>query len=255
MSLHLDPNNPAGGPQGSDMPRFEAITVSVNYADYLAETLPHNLPHFDRYLVITDRKDRETQEVCRRLSVSCYATDAFYRDGPFNKARGIDFGIGFLRYNQWVCHIDADTYLPPMARRLLERRQLDPEKIYGCDRVNCVGYENWKKFETDHHLQHDYMCRVRFPSGMYPNHRILLNEHGYCPIGYMQLWHAKHGFRYPIASGTAERDDVLMSLQFEPENRELLSDIVAVHLQAREETLGVNWSGRKSPPFRPVKPA
>src|SRR6516225_8633279 len=138
--------------------KIEAVIVSVDYADFLAETLPHNLPHFDRTLVITAPHDRATQDVCRRLSVPFYATNIFFKDGSkFNKARGVDFGLSFLRDNDWIVQLDADTYLPPMTRKWLEWRALDRESIYGVDRVNCVGYDAWRKFVAVHSLQHDYM--------------------------------------------------------------------------------------------------
>ena len=66
--------------------KIEAVIVCVDYADLLAETLPHNLPHFDRTLVITSPEDRETQELCRKLSVPFYATTLFHKDGdPFKQ--------------------------------------------------------------------------------------------------------------------------------------------------------------------------
>ena len=51
--------------------RIEAVTVSSNYSDFLAETLPHNLRHFDHYIVITRQDDAQTQQLCRKLGVEC----------------------------------------------------------------------------------------------------------------------------------------------------------------------------------------
>lgn len=237
--------------------KIEAITTCVGYGDYLAESLPRNLPHFDRMLVITSPEDRETQEVCRRHSVPFYATDLFTAHGTsFAKSRGIDFGMAFIRWGDWICHLDADTVLPPLARVHLERMRevgrLDPDSIYGIDRVNCVGWDRWKAHCAEAHTGHDYMCRVKFPLDMAIGHRISLHEYGgFMPIGYMQLWHAKHGRRYPVASGTAERDDVLHPMQWPATKRHLIPEIIGVHLMAEESPLGANWEGRTTPRFGP----
>jgi hypothetical protein len=233
--------------------KIEAVITCVGYGDYLAETLPRNLPHFDRVVVVTTDADRETQEVCRRLSAPYHTTEVFYKNGAtFDKARGIDFGLGFLRHADWVVHLDADTHLPPMTRRWLENRPLDPSCIYGVDRVDCVGYDAWRAMLDEGHTGHDYNCRVKVPRGMPLLDRIALVEHGgYVPIGYFQMWHSSTGKRYPIAAGTAERDDVLHSLQWGEGKRRLIPEVVAVHLTAGPAALGANWRGRTTPRFGP----
>jgi hypothetical protein len=233
--------------------KIEAVIVCVDYADYLPETLPHNLPHFDRTLVITAPKDTETQELCRKLSVPFYATNVFFKDGDkFNKARGIDFGLGYLRWNDWVVQLDADVYLPPLTRNLLEWRPLDRESIYGIDRVNCVGYDVWKSFLAEHHTGHDYMCRVKVPRGMALLDRIAIRDYGgYIPIGFFQMWHGSLGRRYPIACGDAEHTDVLHAIQWDEDKRHLIPEVIGVHLQSGHTPLGANWRGRSTPRFGP----
>ena len=232
--------------------KIEAVIVCVDYADYLAETLPRNLPHFDRVVVVTAPHDLETQELCRRLSTPFYATNVFYKDGgKFNKARGIDFGLGFVRWNDWIVHLDADTYLPPMTRRWLEWRGLDRESIYGIDRVNCVGYEAWQKFLAGNDLQHDYMCRIKVPSFPLLDRIAIRDYGGYLPIGFFQMWHGSLGRRYPIAKGDAEHTDVLHAIQWDEGKRHLIAEVIGVHLQAASASLGANWKGRTTPRFGP----
>ncbi len=232
--------------------KIEAVIVCVDYADFLAETLPHNLPHFDRTLVITSPGDLETQELCRRMSVPFYATSLFHKDGDtFNKARGIDFGLGYLRYNDWVVHLDADVYLPPMTRKWLEWRPLDPESLYGIDRVNCVGYEPWKAFLAEHHTGHDYMCRTRVPPFPLLDRIAIRDYGGYVPIGFFQMWHGGLGRRYPIAKGNAEHTDVLHAIQWGEHQRHLIPEVIGVHLQSAHSPLGANWGGRTTARFLP----
>lgn len=236
--------------------KIEAVIICVDYADFLAETLPHNLPHFDRTLVITSPRDVETQQLCRRLSVPYYASNVFTRGGDkFNKARGIDFGLGFLRHNDWIVHLDADVYLPPMTRQMLDWRTLDPESIYGIDRVNCVGYEAWRTFLADRHTGHDYMCRVKVPEGMPLLDRIAIRDYGgYVPIGFFQMWNGALNRRYPIAKGDAEHTDVLHAIQWDDSKRHLLPEVIGVHLMSNPAPLGANWQGRTTLRFGPGAP-
>lgn len=235
--------------------KIEAVIVCVDYADFLAETLPHNIPHFDRIVVITTPKDVATQELCRKLSVPYYATDIFYKGGAsFNKARGIDYGLAYLRENEWIVQLDADTYLPPMTRKWLELKNLDEGAIYGIDRVNIIGHEAWDAFLSERHTGHDYMCRVRVPGGgnFALLDRIAIKDYGgWVPIGYFQMWHGSTGRRYPIAKGDAEHTDVLHAIQWHEDRRHLIPEIIGCHLMAEPQPLGANWQGRTTPQFRP----
>ena len=231
--------------------KLEAVTVCVGYADFLAATLPFNMQQFDRIIVVTSYDDKETQELCRRLSVEYRPTDVMYLDGDkFNKGRAVDFGLGFCRGDDWLCHIDADTWLPPMARFHLDKADLDLDSIYGCDRCLCPSYAAWQRFigNVPRH-QHDYLCRVKAPPFPLAD-RISLPEHsGYIPIGFFQLWHGRHNRRYPQCHGTAERSDVLHPLQWPSSKRHLLGEIIAVHLESEPAELGTNWEGRKTKRF------
>src|SRR5205085_1462452 len=100
---------------------IECIQTCVGYGDILRETLSRNLPLFERFIVVTSYDDAETIELCRQLSVECVPTDVHKKDGDaFNKGRLVDLGLSFCRRDDWVLHLDADVYLPPMARRLIE---------------------------------------------------------------------------------------------------------------------------------------
>ncbi|MBO0951208.1 hypothetical protein [Fibrella forsythiae] len=94
--------------------KIEAVTVCVNYADFLVQILPHIRGLFDRLVVVTTPADRYTQQVCEYYRVECIQTDAFYDDGAvFNKAKGINAGLARLEMDGWVVHLDSDIYLPP----------------------------------------------------------------------------------------------------------------------------------------------
>ena len=234
---------------------MEAVVVCVNYADFLAHTLPHNKSQFDRMVVVTAPGDRETINLCQYYNVECVETDVFYRNGDeFNKGAGINEGLAKLSMRGWTVHMDADIYMPPQTRAIIDRLQLDPRKIYGADRLMCPSYEAWAEFVCTPKPVQDswvFIHPTAFPVG------IRLAQYmsywgGYEPLGYFQLWNPQSSgiSKYPIEHGAADRTDVLFCKKWPRAQRELLPEILLIHLESTDE-MGANWWGRRSPRFAP----
>ncbi len=253
------------------MPRplfLEAITVCVGYADFLAETAPLNAPHFDRFLVLTSPADERTRELCRKLNLECHATDEFFRGGEqFNKGRGIALGVDLLANCDWLLHLDADMVLPPRTRQVMAAAALDEESIYGCDRVLCRTFADWQRFKAAGYEQHDWNFRTNFPKGFDVGTRWTSPRHGYCPIGAFQLWHSSSSSwrgivtkPYPDCHSTAARADIKHALHWDRSKRQILPELIAIHLESEPAAMGANWTGRTTkefsaagtPPRRPL---
>ena len=229
--------------------RLEAVTVCLEYSDFLGETLPHNVRHFDHYLVVTREDDRPTRELCRQLGVECRTTDLMHHDGDgFAKARAIDYGLAYLRRDDWVVHLDADVWLPPMTRQWIAWARPDPDCIYGIDRCNCTSWSAWRAFidrPVRQHHQHRHHCLTMpppFPMGA----RIAIQAYGgYVPIGFFQMWNGgQHPERrYPLQQGSAEHTDVLHAIQWPAGRRRILPEVIAVHLESEPAPMGANWNG------------
>lgn len=237
--------------------KLEAVLICVNYSDFLAHTLPSTKNQFDRLVVVTDFSDTETKKLCEYYNVECVQTNAFYENGDtFNKGKGINAGLEKLSLDGWVVHLDADIYLPPQTRSILENLPLDEGKIYGADRLMCPNYEEWLKFVDKPSPIQDswiFIHLTKFPVG------VRIAEYktpigGYEPIGYFQLWNPGESkvFRYPDKHGFADRTDVLHCKKWPRKKRELLPEIVVIHLES-EPGIGLNWKGRTTPQFGPKK--
>lgn len=46
---------------------IEAVVICYNYSDFLEHTLPANLNHLDRLVVVTHPSDKATNELCRKF--------------------------------------------------------------------------------------------------------------------------------------------------------------------------------------------
>ena len=121
---------------------MNAITVCVEYHDFLARTLPSNAGHFEQVLVITTAQDHKTQEVVREVkNASCFTTNAFYRDGcEFNKGAAIEDAIDFLGREGWIALIDADTLLP----RATSFKAITPGNLYLAQRRLCPSLDKFR---------------------------------------------------------------------------------------------------------------
>lgn len=241
---------------------IECVVVCVNYADFLAHTLPHNKQHFDHMIVVTSPEDKDTQDVCTHYNVECLVTREMTTNGdPFNKAKGINVALQYLSKRDWVVHLDADMYLPPLTRGILERIQLDKNNIYGIDRMMCPTFEAWSEYirkPTPIHTGWVYIHPTIFPMGVRIGEFM---SDGYEPIGFFQMWHPNtSGVKlYPETHGAADRTDVQHAKKWNRKNRALIPEIIGIHLDSEDlnlKEMGKNWNGRKTKMFgySPVEP-
>jgi hypothetical protein len=236
--------------------KIEAVVVCDKYADFLAHTLPTNKFLFDRIVVVTSYEDSETRRVCEHYHVECLPTDGLQsRKKEFHKGVGINVGLGKLSLGGWVVHMDADIYLPPQTRILLETADLAADFIYGIDRFRVKGHDAWSEFLSMPKLQHEasvYIHTHAFPIGTRVMHSF---AGGYVPVGFFQMWHpGVSGIKdYPAEHTTAGRGDTLHAERWPRALRGFIPEIIGYHLESHDSAMAANWSGRTTAPFRPVK--
>jgi hypothetical protein len=234
---------------------LQAVTICVNYSDFLAQTIAHNKQLFDHWIIVTTPEDIATQKLCQHYNVECLKTNEFTKHGDvFNKARGINVALDYMSKHDWVLHIDADMYLPPLTRGILERISLDKKNIYGIDRMMCPNFEAWQKYITNPEPTHSgwvYIHGNAFPFGVRIGEYM---SNGYEPIGFFQLWNPNGSgvYRYPDTHGAADRTDVQFAKKWERSNRALIPEVIGIHLDSENSTveeMGKNWNGRKTKVF------
>lgn len=236
--------------------KIEAVVICVNYADFLAESLPTNKHQFDRLVVVTTPEDKATQKLCEYYHVQCIQTDVFdTANGNFRKGAAINVGLAALDRDAWLCHMDADIVLPPKFRIVLERAHLATDNIYGVDRFMIVGAPEWDAHRGSPIIQHQhwsmdddhgyFIITTAYKYGV----RIGAPD-GWVPIGYFQLWHSSQRKDYPNGHTTAGREDMLMGMSWPRHRRILLPDSLVYHLESEKSPMGSNWCGRTTAPFR-----
>jgi hypothetical protein len=233
---------------------LEAVTVCIDYADILKETIVANKGQFDKWVVVTSPGDKETQQLCKYHHVQCIVYDGFYDgDGKINKARGINAGLNHLTKKGWVLHIDADIVLPTHTRGILEKLYLEGDCVYGCDRLMVQSYEEWAEFQYKPKPVHEnyiFTHLTAFPVGVRVNQYM---GEGYNVIGFFQLWNpSQSGVQtYPEHISGFDRTDVLFQKLFKPGKRRFMPEIVTIHLDSEQADMGANWKGRKTKLFMP----
>jgi len=255
MSSYENPEPPSCDPVKPKKLKIECVVTCVGYADFLAHTLPLNMSHFDKIVVVTSPADKDTQRVCDYYGVQVWLTDAFNAQwqGQFCKGAGVNQGLNRLDKDAWILHIDADIVLPPHFRRVLELADLDTTMIYGCDRAEFKSFEEWEEFHRNPEpMQQGAGFFIHIGNtGKQLGTRVAFQHHGgYVPIGFFQLWHSDSGITsYPEGHTNAGREDSHFPTQWPRSKRALIPEIVVYHLESESSQMGVNWKGRVTKPF------
>lgn len=245
-----------------DPPVIEALTICCGYDDFLAAIIPYNLPHFDRWLIVTEPADEATRELCRRYGLECLVTSDGRDRGEFCKGRMIERGLQHLSASGWRLHLDADIVLPAHFRRHVAIGELATDTVYGIDRIMVRSWDDWQRLIASGWLdgsQHSYSHAVNFPRGFEVGSRWASPLTGYVPIGFFQLWHSSQdlwrgvrGRPYPIHHNDACRTDVQHALQWDRRRRAILPEAIAAHLESEPAATGANWRGRTTKRFVPT---
>jgi hypothetical protein len=239
------------------MKKLTALTVCVGYSDFLCWTITENKHLFDQWIIVTDTKDTKTKELCDNHNVMCIQTDVFYENGSiFNKYAGINEGLKHVDKNSWILFLDGDIVLHGLTKYILEKLPLDEKNIYGIDRVNCIGLENWLNYiaKRDAVFQNWLLHTSGMPLGARLVHYfgeardegIFL---GWRPLGFFQLCHMSAFDHYPQKTIGADHCDLEFVRNWKRENRVLIPELIGIHLESEGAYKGVNWYGRKSLPF------
>ena len=201
---------------------IDAITVCVDYSKYLALTI-QNKTIFDRWLIVTVEQDKDTIALCKREGLEYCFSPRLYEGGPFCKGKAINDGLMQLRPQDWVCILDADTYLFPALRGAIEKANLNIDCLYGLYGRLLVKDEK----ELKAILSRDSIAKDEL-------------EHIGLMVGFFQMWHSSMRQFYPEQSIHAGLDDILMRDSYNIDRRLILPSY-AIHI-------GEMWVNHKGVP-------
>jgi len=239
---------------------IEGVIVCVGMDDYLAWSLPLNAHIFDKLVVVTSEGDWHTQNLCKFYNIECVVSNIF-NNNEFPKGVAINLGLDRLSRKGLLIHQDVDIICPKRTREMLTIAKLQPDTIYGANRMNCIGFENWIKFMSKPSLIHEkeiYVHQGAFPMGAIVSKTYTKDvefefEPGFCPIGFFQAWFDNGTKKiYPTEHKDCSRADMQFSLVNYPKrvNRQLIPELVLIHLMTEDAKIqGINWKGRKTKRF------
>jgi hypothetical protein len=209
-----------------------ALIISIDYADLLAATLPHNRPLFDRIFVVTEERDEQTIAVAAEHECDILlTTHTKERGASFNRAGLLHRAQRVLHEafpDAWIAILDADIVVPQQLATT-DRSVWNPAYLYGLARFECLTKSDWE-------------------SGV-----VKENTYGGDPgntvYGYFQLYHDKTKF-YPEWSESAGYSDVEFSAQFEERRAKVPCDgeMGVIHLGFGT----TDWKGRVTPAWGSV---
>ena len=132
-----DPRRVGIGHRSTKPSKLSGVTVSVNYADQLSETLPKNIALFDQFVVVTTAEDLATQAVAKEHGAKLVISNRCYdEDHAFNKGRMVNDGLAALDNPDWVVVTDADIILNKGTRDFVLSHSINPGCLHFTKRMD-----------------------------------------------------------------------------------------------------------------------
>lgn len=115
-----------------------AVMVCSGYADKLALTLPYNASQLDHIVIVTEKGDAQTIELCKKFNAECIISEKRHLNGAiFNKGAMLNEGIeAAKKYNKWILLTDADIIFPVDFKQRMIIETLNPGTLYYAERVS-----------------------------------------------------------------------------------------------------------------------
>jgi len=233
-----------------------AITVCVNYSDFLAWSALVNHGLFKEWYVCTTPDDKDTIDICNNYGLKPVFCD-FQENGKFNKFKGINKALELIKENDWVLFLDADILFHPITKRVFSEFSFNKQNIYGCDRINFYDVKELLTYidNPSNLVNNNWLINLEeYKVGsricqFYGQHGDNGKFDGWNPLGFFQLAHKDYFDSYPyLEENEYDHADLLFSKLWHRSRRVLIPEIVAIHI-ASENVWGQNWGGRKSKDF------
>lgn len=123
---------------------IHAMTVCVNYSDWLAYAAPRWAKNLASWTIVTDSKDEATAALAKAIGAQLFRTDVFYANGAaFNKGAAMEEARQALpEWRDWFLFIDADIVPPADWYDRIVDEFPQSRYIYHSHRYQCCDLNN-----------------------------------------------------------------------------------------------------------------
>lgn len=111
---------------------YDCIIPCYRFGKILKITLNHNIKYIDNITVVTGADDNETIKLCKYNNINhiiCH--EVFDKNGIFSESNFRNTGFASSN-SDWIMSIDADIMVNDRFEFI---KNLDPDFMYGCDRI------------------------------------------------------------------------------------------------------------------------
>lgn len=232
---------------------MRVVITSVQYADFLADTLPAwraVLRPSAEIAVVTEPDDLASQKIADAAGVSVCVTDVWQADGAkFNRGSALDLAFGFRgnyaeppKLRETCLSIDADVYpVGPFP----DRETMRSGTLYGCPRHRCETRAHFLEFcEGKIALQTLPVILQRQRAEAKNGGAADTERAARACLGFFQLFRYQPGIHFG-PSHTAGKYDIDFRRHFQ--RRRAVENFAVLHLGLMDRQ---NWRGRTVPAWQ-----